>query len=410
MKPKSVNLAEISEYLRSKEDYWIERLVSWCDQNSWSLDRDALCRMAETLVADFAEIGVDFQMIDLPDLRLLGETKSWVRQSTGPALLWHLNEHAKRRILLMIHYDTVYPADSSPSVCVRNGNKLVGPGVADAKGGIAVIAAATDAILKLRLLGDAPGHEQEQECGFTVLLNPDEEIGSTASADLIKELCSQFDAALVFEPPLPSGALVAARKGSGNFSIVVEGRSAHAGRNPTAGRNAVVRAAELIVAIERIDVTSNGLSINIGKISGGGALNQVPDHAVVQINIRAEHEQAVDWIEQRLREICRDFSGDGYQANLVGEFHCPPKIVTPEIEALQDLVSASGDEAGRQIRWQDTGGACDGSKLAAWGLPNIDTMSVSGSGLHSSEEMMLVDSFVPAVMTTISAMRRLWQD
>ncbi len=315
----------------------VGRLVRWCDQNSWSHDLDRLVAMSSMLQADFAAFGVDLAAVELPQLRLLGDHEDWNRQPTGPALLWHHNEHAAKRVLLMIHYDTVYPYDSAASRCRRDGNRLIGPGVADAKGGIAVIAMAVEAILKFDLAPDI---------GISILLNPDEEIGSTASKSLMLELSPQFDAALLFEPTLPDGSLVAARKGSGNFSLVVRGKSAHAGRNPEAGRNAIVHLAKLIPRLTMLHAPENGTLVNIGRISGGGPLNQVPDHGVLHLNVRVANQTVMDRIEKELQEIAAQFGDADYRVTLQGEFHSPPKLVDQAIERLQELVVDAGATAG----------------------------------------------------------------
>ncbi len=365
------------------------------------MDRSNLVQMADKLAQDFANLGIDFEKVDLPDLKLLGDREDWDRAPTGPALLWH--HHASlpksKRILLMIHYDTVYPAGTNPSKCridqdpTSMQQRLVGPGVADAKGGIAVIALATQAMLKFGLLDDI---------GLSILLNPDEEIGSTASAGIIKELCPQFGSALLFEPSLPDGSLVANRKGSGNFSIVVRGKSAHAGRNPETGRNAIVRLAQLIDYAQGLHRPNDGITVNFGKIGGGGALNRVPDYATAQLNVRATNPNAQLKFESELKRIGEKFSTDGYTVQTLGEFHCPPKLVSPAIARVQQWVEQATSLAGQPtVQWRDTGGACDGSKLAAWGLPNIDTMGVSGDHLHSPDEFMITSSLADSAIRTM---------
>ncbi len=376
--------------MADSRDEAISRLVRWCDQNSWSLDADNLHAMSSIMRQDFASIGVDLTPIALPALRLLGDQKEWVRQPTGPALVWHHNDQATRRLLLMIHYDTVYPSDSVPSRCSTKGTTLIGPGVADAKGGISVIAMAVEAILKFDLANDV---------GLSILLNPDEEVGSTASKSLMEELAPKFDAALLFEPPLPDGSLVAARKGSGNFSFVVRGKSSHAGRNPDQGRNAIVHLANLIPLLAKLHDPAGGTLLNVGNIQGGGPLNRVPDHAVVQFNVRVANPSAVERIKTDLSAVARQFNRGDYRVTLQGDFHCPPKIVDPATKQLQDRVGAAGAAAGRTIVWKDTGGACDGCKLAAMGLPNVDTLGVGGGSLHSPDEFCNLESMVPAALT-----------
>ncbi len=245
----------------------VDELTRWCDQNSWSFNPAGLRSMAAQLTDDFAGSGIEFDSHSLPDLKLLGDAEQWQRQETGPMLVWHHNPAAAKRVLMMIHYDTVYPPNGQPNRCTMVGHRLVGPGTADAKGGIAVIKLATRAIRKFALA---------DSMGVSILLNPDEEVGSTASSVSLRELAPSFDHALVFEPTLPDGSMVANRKGSGNFVFVVRGIAAHAGRNPEEGRNAIVRLAHLIPEITRLHDPDVGVLVNLGRITGGGPLEPCP--------------------------------------------------------------------------------------------------------------------------------------
>tara|TARA_R110002049_G_scaffold4601_5_gene32036 strand:- start:57778 stop:58992 length:1215 start_codon:yes stop_codon:yes gene_type:complete len=382
-------LGQAAAWMHSNQPAAIDRLQRWCDQNSWSHDQTNLVAMADMLGEDFAAIGAPLYQARLPSLKLLAADR-WQSQPTGPALLWHHRPTAPRRLLLMIHYDTVYPPGSQPDRCERKGQQLVGPGTADAKGGIAVIAMAIEAVLRFDL---AP------EIGVSVLLNPDEEIGSTASAEIMSRVAPQFDASLLFEPSLPNGSLVAARKGSGNFCLTAHGKSAHAGRNPEQGRNAIVHLATMVPEIVAFADSNDDLLLNIGRIEGGGPLNQVPDQASLQLNARVRDDAAMRMVQTKLGEIAERYTRDHYRVSLVGAFHSPPKQVSPAIASLQKRVESAGKLAGRKILWQNTGGACDGCKLAAMGLANIDTMGISGGGLHSPDEFCDLDSLVPAAHT-----------
>ena len=393
----SSKLDQTSQWLLGYRDAHLERLRRWCDQNSWSLDAGNLEAMADRLIADFGEIGVDFQRVTLPPLQLLGDNEQEVTRPTGPALLWHHRPEAPRRVLLMIHYDTVYPPGSEPETCRLEGPRLIGPGTADAKGGIQVIAMAVEAALK---------HDIAPELGISVLLNPDEEVGSSASATLMRELAPQFDAALVFEPTLPDGALVRGRKGSGNFALIAHGRAAHAGRNPDQGRNAIVHLSRLVPELVALHEPERGLLLNVGRIVGGGPLNQVPDHAVVQVNLRLADETTMRRAEAALADIAERFTEGDYRVSLRGRFHSPPKPADEGFQRVSAQVAEAAEAVGRTVRWQDTGGASDGSKLAAFGLPNVDTMGVSGKHLHHRDEFCDTDSIHPAAMTVVAFLDR----
>jgi hypothetical protein len=133
-------------WLDSQRGQMQDTLGRWCGQTSWSNDPVGLCAMADRLRRDFEPLGLAAQSIPLPPLVIRAARGVEIEQATGPGLLWHHRPQAPRRILLVIHYDTVYPPVPRASdgtlgtpVCYAKGERLIGPGVADAKGGIAVI-------------------------------------------------------------------------------------------------------------------------------------------------------------------------------------------------------------------------------------------------------------------------------
>lgn len=358
--------------------------------------------MAELLCSDFEALGLPAQQIGLPPLVSGNSSSVQVSQRTGPGLMWHHRPQASRRILMVIHYDTVYPSAAHRSVEIMDdpdsvpaaAHRLVGPGVADAKGGIAVIRFAAEAMLRFGLSGDL---------GWTIALNPDEEIGSPSSAAWLAELAPDYQFGLVFEPTLPDGAMVANRKGTGNWQYIVGGRAAHAGRDPELGRNAVVHAARLAIEVDQLNDPAAGLSVNIGRLEGGGALNQVPDLASLGLNVRVVDQDQATHLESRLRQLeSRYGQSDGYSCSLRGQFHSPPKRIDERYQSLHQRFEMAAQMTGREVHWRDTGGACDGSKLAAAGLINIDTMGPTGGDLHSPGEYCEFSSLLIAAKTLVN--------
>jgi glutamate carboxypeptidase len=260
---------------------------------------------------------------------------------------------------------------------------LNGPGVADMKGGIAVMLAALKAF---------EASDLASRVGYDVLINSDEEVGSPGSAALIAELAQGKRAALTYEPSaLPDGTLAGARPGSGNFSFVIRGRSAHAGRNPEDGRNAVVAAAEL--ALRLAMSKTPGLSINPARIDGGSPNNVVPDLAILRVNMRPRTGDDQE-IAQRLIAKALDETAKQHDVYIEahGGFARPPKPMTGEAEVLFQMVRKAGADLGQTIAWQPSGGVCDGNNIAACGVPVVDTMGVRGGKIHSEEEYLIVDS------------------
>jgi len=199
-------------------------------------------------------------------------------------------------------------------------------------------------------------------------------------------------AALTYEPAaLPDGTLAGARPGSGNFGIIVRGRSAHAGRNPEDGRNALLAAADLALRLDALK--RDGLSVNPSRIEGGSPSNVVPDLAILRVNLRPRTPDIEALAKGQIEEIVAAVSAEReVQIELNGGFGRPPKPLTKDAEALFNLVKQAGADLGQAIAWQPSGGVCDGNNIAACGVPVVDTMGVRGGKIHSMEEFLITDS------------------
>ncbi|MGE0179417.1 MAG: hydrolase, partial [Sphingomonas sp.] len=243
--------------------------------------------------------------------------------------------------------------------------------------------------------------------GYEVVINSDEEVGSAGSAALIAQAAQAKRAALTYEPSaLPDGTLAGARPGSGNFSIVVTGRAAHAGRNPEDGRNAVLAAAAL--AIRLADAKDAGLKINPARIEGGGPNNVVPDKAVLRVNLRpatpADEQRARTAIDEAVAAIA---TAHDVTVHVHGGFGRPPKPIDRKAAALFELVKRCGADLGQEIGWRDTGGVCDGNNIAACGVPVVDTMGARGGSIHSDQEFLITDSLIERAQLSALTILRL---
>jgi glutamate carboxypeptidase len=302
------------------------------------------------------------------------------------------------QLLFTGHMDTVYGADHPfQSVAWRQDGVLGGPGVADMKGGIAVLLAA------LRAVEASPA---AADLGYEIVINSDEEVGSPGSAALIAQAARGKRAALTYEPSaLPDGTLAGARPGSGNFSIRIEGRSAHAGRNPEDGRNAIVAAADL--ALRLAGARGPCLSVNPARIEGGSPNNVVPDLAILRVNMRPLTTE-----DQALAQAALDAAVAAVSAehdvriHVHGGFARAPKPLSPDAERLFGLVARCGADLGQTIGWRASGGVCDGNNIAACGVPVVDTMGVRGGAIHSSDEYLIVDSLAErAALSALTILR-----
>lgn len=303
----------------------------------------------------------------------------------GRHLVVTVRPEAAVQLLFTGHMDTVFPVDHSfqDQRWLEDG-VLNGPGVADMKGGIAVMLAA---------LAAAETAPEFANVGYQVMINSDEEVGSPSSAPLITALAKGKTAALTYEPALPDGTLAGERGGSGNFSIIFSGKSAHAGRNPEDGRNALLAAADLALRLKAL--TRPGLNVNPARIEGGSPNNVVPDHAILRVNFRPMTPQIVEETDIALRTLIADIEREhDVSAHLHGSFGRPPKPIDAGAAKLFDLVKQCGADLGLPIAWKSSGGVCDGNNIAACGIPVVDTMGVRGGAIHSADEFLITESLV----------------
>ena len=369
---------------RAAAEPMLDQVLEWSAVNSGSRNLKGLKQMAGILANAFSALPGELKLIDPAPVQTVtaaGETEALQH---GQNIHVAVRPDAPVQLLFTGHMDTVYGADHpfQQTQWLEEGI-LNGPGVADMKGGLAVLLAALKAV---------EASKAASSVGYEIAINSDEEVGSLGSAPLIAEAAQGKLAALTYEPSaLPDGTLAGARPGSGNFSFLIRGRSAHAGRNPEDGRNAIVAASEL--ALRLAMSKTPGLSVNPAKIDGGGPNNVVPDLAVLQVNMRPrttdDQEIAGRLIAKAVEETARQHE---VYIEVHGGFARPPKPMTPEADRLFALVKQAGDDLGQTIGWQATGGVCDGNNIAALGVPVVDTMGVRGGKIHSAEEYLITRS------------------
>ncbi|MDB5667173.1 MAG: hydrolase [Alphaproteobacteria bacterium] len=362
----------------------LNQVKAWAAINSGSRNLDGLETMAGLLADAFSRLPGNLTLMDAAPVQTVRPDGQSAALGHGRNLHLKVRPEAPLQLLLTGHYDTVFAADHPfQQPFWREEGVLGGPGVADMKSGIAIMLAALEAVEESPLA---------ERIGYEVVLNSDEEVGSPGSSSLIAQAALRKRAALTYEPSaLPDGTLAGARPGSGNFSIVVRGRSAHAGRNPEEGRNALIAAADLALRLSR--ARAPGLKVNPAKIDGGGPNNVVPDHAVLRVNLRPTTPEDQDHAQRLIDETVAAVAAEhDVSIHVHGGFGRPPKPMTPDAQRLFELVASCGRDLGQQIGWRDTGGVCDGNNIAACGVPVVDTMGARGGAIHSSEEFLIVDS------------------
>lgn len=398
---KQLSLTESALIAGIDQSAMLRQVEDWCAINSGTGNLSGLKAMALRLTDAFAVLPGELRLETPAEVTAIAPDGRTVEAHYGAHLVLSVRPLAERRLLLTGHMDTVFPADHPfQHLEWLDEGTLNGPGVADMKGGIAVMLAA----LKAFESGpDAP------RIGYDILLNSDEEAGSPSSSPLISTLSRGKHAALTYEPAaLPDGTLAGERSGSGNYSLIVTGRAAHAGRNPQDGRNAVVAAAALVLGLKALE--RPGITVNPASIDGGSAVNVVPDKAVVRFNIRPAGEADAARFERGLDElIARTAAAHEVGIHLHGGLSRPPKPLDAQARRLFELVRTCGAALGQDLRWQRSGGVCDGNNIAACGVPVVDTLGVRGGAIHSADEYLIVASLAERAALSALVLNRLAQ-
>ena len=377
----------------------LRQVEAWSSINSGSRNLNGLEAILGELAGAFSDLPGELRFVDPAPVEAIDAAGKPYQVPHGRNLHLTVRPTAPIQLLFTGHMDTVFAVDHpfQSLTWLEPGKVLNGPGVADMKGGIAVMLAALLAVEDTPTAG---------RIGYEIVINSDEEVGSLGSAGLIAQAARGKRAALTYEPAANAdGTLAGARPGSGNFAFTVTGKSAHAGRNPEDGRNAIIAASDLALRLKA--GLYDGLSVNPSRIDGGSPTNVVPDLAVLRVNMRPrtleDQARGQALIDTTVAAVAAEHD---VQIHVHGHFARPPKPMTPALEQLFGVVRKAGADLGQPIAWQSTGGVCDGNNIAACGVPVIDTMGVRGGLIHSMEEYLIVDSLAErAALSALTILR-----
>jgi glutamate carboxypeptidase len=288
---------------------------------------------------------------------------------------------AARPVLLLGHYDTVYPLGTLASMpCQIVGDKLTGPGVLDMKSGIALMLSAIAALKDWH--GELPRP-------ITVLLVSDEEVGSDSSRAVTESLARKAAAVLVLEPSYGlQGAVKTARKGVGDYQIKVTGKAAHAGLDFQKGANAIEELARQIDRISSFTDLKKGITVSTGLISGGTRVNVVPAEATATIDVRVARMKDAAVIEKKMRSL-RAFNRK-CKVEVTGGVNRPPLERTAGVAALYAQAAAIARDLGWKLGEAAVGGGSDGNFTAGLGIPTLDGLGTVGDGAHATHEHILI--------------------
>jgi glutamate carboxypeptidase len=286
------------------------------------------------------------------------------------------------KILVLAHSDTVWPMGTLAQMPLREEQgRLWGPGVLDMKSGIAFF---VFAIHTLRML-EIPVRRE-----IVLQVNSDEEVGSETSRPLTEEAARQSAVVLVLEPGTGlKGKLKTARKGVGDYSVMVKGRASHAGVDYEAGASAVVELARQIPKIAAFTNLKQGITVNPGVITGGTRTNVVAAEAHAEVDIRIAKLKDAALLDKKFRSLRPVDKRCSIQVE--GGLNRPPMERSPAIRKLFHTARACAKELGVKLEESATGGGSDGNFTAALGIPTLDGLGGVGEGAHATNESILLD-------------------
>lgn len=288
---------------------------------------------------------------------------------------------AGSQVLVLGHFDTVWPAGELQRMpCQRRADRITGPGAFDMKAGIAI------AMLAARVLGERPDPPPHR---VVMLWTTDEEIGSATSRAILEEEARRSRAVFVLEPSLPGGALKTARKGVGEFRVSAEGIAAHAGIDPTWGASAVHELARQARRLLELHEPDRGVTVNIGRFTGGDRTNVVAAHAEMDVDVRVPTIKDGEGIAAAFASL--QPHDPRVRLTVTGGIDRPPLERSARVVALYERARDVAHQLGRTLSDGATGGGSDGNFTAALGVPTLDGLGAEGGGAHARDEHALVE-------------------
>ena len=356
----------------------LDELAGWVRMETPTTDAPAVNRLTDLAARELGALGAEITRIPGRD----GYGGNLVVRTRGPG---------NKPILMAGHLDTVWSTGTLETMPFKvDGDAAHGPGIYDMKAGSFLAFNAVRSILAQGTRTNRP---------ITLLLTPDEEVGSPTSRELIETEARASECVLILEPAGAGGACVTARKGVGRFTLEVAGRGAHSGGNFTEGASAVLELARQVVRINDMVDLAAGITLNAAPVWGGSRPNVIAPAAGCEIDLRVPTIEAGSRLEAALLAL-QPFD-DRCTLTVTGGMNRPPMAETDAILDLYGKARAAAANAGFELPKQHRGGGSDGNFTAALGIPTIDGLGCPGAGAHASHEHILWRHLAPrAAMLT----------
>ena len=352
-------------YLEEHRGEVLELLRSLVEVNSFTRNPKGVNLVGQTMAAFLGGLGFQEQ---IHERQGIGHHQLFTRPGSGTKLLF------------LTHKDTVFPEDTGFLKFTIDGDRAVGPGVIDMKGGITVLLSTLKMLGELGELGDLD---------ITITAVSDEESGSEDSRELTEACAIGKDYVFCMECGGLNRELVSARKGVGTFFIDIVGKAAHAGNSYAQGVNANLELAHKTIAIHELTDLEQGTTVNVGEISGGIGANTISPAARITIDLRFEEHEEGERIRSELERIAIEPYVQGTRSVLSGVIQRPVMV---ESRGTRAFIEAIGQATGIGVAVERRGGVSDANFTAALGIPTLDGFGPIGGDDHRTTEYMLIDS------------------
>jgi glutamate carboxypeptidase len=294
-----------------------------------------------------------------------------IRELNGRPVFWWGDKNPK--VVLLCHLDTVWPIGSFNPIWNIDGDVLRGPGTFDMKVGF---------IQALHALKGIEG-------SVALIATTDEEIGSHASRDLIKEVSKNASAVLVLEASL-DGKVKTGRKGTAMYVVKAIGLASHAGLEPEKGINATVEISAQILKFAALENIEFGTTVVPTMLKGGTTANTVPAEATVEIDARSFSQSDLERVDKVIRSLTA--ITPGAKIEVTGGLNRP--VLEPaSCKELYEIAERVAKEIGMApLGCAEVGGASDGNFAAAAGARVLDGLGAVGGGAHAANEWASVSA------------------
>lgn len=375
----------LKELLNAKKQEMLQLLEQLVNIDSGSHTKSGIDTIGTLLKVKFEQLDFTVKVIE--------------EKEFGNHLIIQHRNAVNPDIIILGHMDTVFPEGTAKiRPFTISGNKAYGPGVIDMKASLVLLVYALTALKQ----AGKKGYQNVQ-----IILNSDEELGSPSSRNLIKQYAKKKKYAMILEAARPDGSIVTARRGGGQFKVLVKGKSAHAGLEPDKGRSAIEELAHKIIQLHQLTNNREGVHVNVGIISGGTAANTIAAEAVAIVDVRVSAMKQIKSVQKEIEKICASTYVKGTKTKVLGEIDRVPIEKTEKIVSLLEIIKQEANKIGITITDTSTGGSSDGSFTFAEGVTTIDGLGPIGGFFHREDEYLEIPSLIERTQLLAEVIQRL---